>query len=507
MEQTGPSGDPSAAWAGVVEASRALLWKVTKLQQDLPLERAPQVSEIKDFIRGDDLASLDLSLPGGDHVTLVYLQTLVSTQNLWNEVGKPLIAGTARPQSLPRAQQVPTWDALLHRLLQGWVMLLPDTGLPLGLHVDGLQQRDVGEPTTERQVVGPKECFVERFDTNIGLIRNRLRDPALRVEYYTVGRRSRTPVAMVYLGDVARPELVRRTRRGLRSLAVDFIRTEMDVAELTFQHSWSVFPLVEQTERPDRVTALLAEGRLALVVEGQPFVLVVPVTFWDFQHDGEGSMPGPLTTLFIRTLRFIGVFMALVLPGLYVALLTAGVSVLPTELAQTLSATRLAIPYPVATEALLMLILADVLAEATTQSATAVGNALAIVGTLIVGQLIVQAHLASSLMMIIVAASVIGSFMTLKFTLSYPPRIWKYVLVLLAAIGGLLGWFTGMVVLVVHLASLESAGVPYLAPLSGQTGLAGASRILVQPSRSRIRRRPPMLRQQQRTSARRLGRR
>ena len=507
MATDDPHGMDLAEWSDIVDAARTLMWKVQAAQRDLPLARPPSIAEIREFMDGDDLQAIQIALPDGRELQMVLVESLVSTQNLWREVGQPLLRGTAQPENLPRAKPIETWDELLHRLLEGWVMLIPPGGQTIGLHLDGLKQRAVGQPTTERQVIGPKEGMVERFDTNIGLIRNRLRDPALRVEVTNVGRRSRTPVAMLYLGDVARPQLVDRTRQGLASISVDFIRTEMDVAELTFQHGWTVFPLVEQTERPDRVAFLLSQGRVALVVEGQPFAVVVPTTFWDFQHDGEGSLPGPATTMFIRLLRYVGVFIAVALPGLYVALLTSGVSVLPSQLAQTLSGARLAIPYPVATESVIMLVLVDVLSEATTQSASAIGNALAIVGTLIVGQLIVQAHLASNLMMIVVATSIIGSFMTLKFSLSYAPRIWKYPIVVLATVGGLLGWFTGLVLLLVHLSSLESAGVPYLSPVAGNAPAADAWRVLLQPNRSRLRRRPQMLRPIQNVSARRGGRR
>ncbi len=486
---------------------RALRGRITDLQQALPLPAKPRVSDIQSFVRADDLQSAHLTLPGGAGITIVYFQPLVDEKDVWFHVTKPLLSGDVAADSMPSAKAVRTWGQLLRRLLVGSVVIIPEQGRAMTVHIGGLAQRAVGAPTTEREVIAPKEAFVERLETNVGLVRNRLHDPALRVEYLYVGRRSRTKVAMLYLGDVARPQLVRLTRSGLRSIAVDFIRTSMDVAQLTFQHGWTVFPLVDQTERPDRVAARLAEGRLAVAVDGSPFLLIVPTGFWDFQHDGESDLPGPVVATFTRSLRLLGLFMAMALPGLYVAMLSENSSLLPVRLSLLLSATRLAVPYPVATEAIFMLIVADVLAEATTQAASSIGNALAIVGTLIVGQLMVSAHLSSNLMMIVVAASVMGSFLTLKFSLSYAPRIWKYALVLLAAVGGLIGWATGCLLVMVHLASLESAGMPYLAPLSGEANFAQALRIVVRPPRGRTRRRPSMLRTLQPVRARRGGRR
>lgn len=491
---------------GLHEACENLLRNISDLAASLPFFVCPTLEEIARTLPGDDLESMQIPLPDGQSVRVTFFGTLADRQRLWSEIVKPLISATLQPTTLPRAERIENWNDLLHRLLLGWVILLPPTGPPLGIDMEGLKQRTVGEPTTEREIIGPKEAFVENLGTNLGLIRNRLRDTELRTEYYVVGRRSRIRVALLYLADVTNPTILQRTRAGLRSIAVDFIRTAMDVAELTFQHGWSTFPLVEQTERPDRVAHGLSQGRLALVVEGMPFSLLVPVTFIDLQHDGESALPGPLVSIFVRLLRFSGLFIALVLPGLYVAVLAADPLILPAPLAMTLAAARLAIPYPVATEVILMLIMADILAEATAQSATAIGNALAIVGTLIVGELMVQAHLASSLLMIVIAASVMGSFLTLKFTLSYAIRIWKYAFVLLGAVGGLFGLFTGLLILLVHLASLESAGTPYLAPLAAARSAGAAARTLAQPSRSQERHRPPEYRPRQSAAARKGGR-
>lgn len=491
---------------GLYESCTTLLQHIAELAETIPFITCPTPEEVAQALSGDDFATIPVPLPTGETTWISYLETLVNDERIWGEIVKPLISGTLQPASLLRAKRIRNWNELQHRLLMGYVVLLPAIGLPFGIEMAGLKQRAVGEPTTERQIIGPKEAFVEKLETNIGLVRNRLRDPALRIEYHVVGRRSRIRVTMLYLADVANPKIVQRTRAGLENIAVDFIRTAMDVAELTFQHGWSTFPLVEQTERPDRVAHGLSEGRIALVVEGMPFTLVVPVTFMDLQHDGESALPGPLVGAFTRVLRCTGLFMALALPGAYVAVLAADPLVLPVRLAMTIAATRLAIPYPVATETILMLLTADVLAEATAQSATAIGNALAIVGTLIIGQLMVQAHLASSLLMIVVAASIMGSFLTLKFTLSYAIRIWKYVLVFSGAIGGLFGLFTGLLILLVHLASLESAGVPYLAPVAANRGAAPGMRALVQPSRGKVWRRPPEYRPRQSVSARKGGR-
>jgi spore germination protein KA len=496
-----------APWASLAERCHRVAQQVDDILLTLPLARSPRADEVTRFLRSDDVKTAEVPLPDGSSLPLAYVESLIDKKRLWHEVIEPLARGDVPPERLPRSEGLASLGDVLHRLLEGFAVLLPPDGRPRGVELKGLNQRQVEEPTTEKQIVGPKESLVEKLDTSVGLVRNRLRDVRLRVEVFVVGRRARTRVALLYVEGVTSDDLVERTREGLAHIALDHVRTAMDIGESLFQHSLTTFPLVEQTERPDRVAAALAVGRLALVVEGMPFALLVPVSFFEFNKDGESAVPGALVTAFVRNLRLLGMFVALAVPGLYVALLSASVAVLPPSLALTLTATRFGVPYPVLTETLFMLLISDVLAEATAQSAAAIGNTLAIVGALIVGQMIVMARLASTLQMIVIASTVIGSFMTLKYSFSYSLRMWKYPVVLLSGVGGLMGWMTGMLVLLVHLASLKSAGVPYLKPLAPLSPYDVTHYGPVQPNRGQLRLRPAMWNPRQAERARRGGRR
>jgi hypothetical protein len=480
---------------------------VDELLLRLPLGASPSPHEILRRLRSDDVRTAHVPLPDGRSLPVVFVESLLDPERLGSELLRPLAHGTLRPEAVPRAVRPRTRAELLERLLRGDAVLLPPGKPAQAVPVGGVPARQVAEPSTEKQIVGPKECLVEHLDTNLGLVRRRLRDPRLRVRETTVGRRSRTRVAVLWVDGVTAPDLVRHTLAGLRHIAVDHVRTAMDVAESLVQHGLTVFPLVEQTERPDRVAATLTLGRLAVVVDGMPFALLLPVTLFEFNKDGESALPGALVTAFVRSLRLLGMFVALALPGAYVALLSVNVAVLPPSLALALSASRAGVPYPVLTETLLMLVVADILAEATSQSAAAIGNTLAIVGTLIVGQMIVMARLASTLQMVVVASTVIGSFMTLKYTFSYALRIWKYPIVLLAGVAGMTGWFSGILLLLVHLASLESAGVPYLRPLAPLSAHDVWRYGPVQPNRGRLALRPAMWNPVQARRARPGGRR
>lgn len=494
------------AWEEIGRLSGALAEGVDDLWRSLPLVASPGAGELAAALGSQDVAEHELALPGGGRLPLIYVQTLVDKQRLWGEVQKPLLTGDLDVGRLPGAERPRDVNQILHLLLRGYVVLLPPGAPPAAVELPGLQQRQVEGPTTEMTLVGPKEGFVENLETDVGLIRNRLRDPRLRVEFHTVGRRSRTRVAMLHLEGVAWGDLVARTREGIGQIAIDHVRTAMDVAELIYSHSWTPFPLVEQTERPDRVAAGLALGRLCLLVEGEPFALMVPVTLFEFQKDTESALQGPLIAFFVRTLRLLGMFLTVAVPGLYATLLSSDVGVLPATLAVTVASGRAGVPYPVLTETLIMIVIVDILAEAISQAASGIGSALGVVGSLIVGQMMVQAQLASPLLMIVVATTMMGAFLTLRYPFSYALRLWKYPVVLLSGFAGLDGWFAGMMLVVVHLASLKSAGVPYLRPLAPLSDRDLMQYGPVQPSRASLRLRPAMWNPVQAIRARRGGR-
>jgi len=417
-------------------------------------------------LSGYDVVREEIALRDGGHVRLVYVRTLIEVGRLWHEVVLPLATGRADLATLVGAEPVPDAITVTRRLLAGHVALWGGPGGPTRtVNLSAQIGRPVGEATTESAVSGPKAAFVERLETNISLIRGSLRDPALRVEVVIVGRRSRTEVALCYVDDIIRRELLDKARAGLEAMDVDIVRSAADLGSQLYAGTWTPFPLVEQTERPDKVVDALVSGRLAILPDGSPFALVAPTTFWRFVEDSETRVLGPTAVVFARFMRLVGLGAATGIAGLYVAATTATITILPARLALAVGASRAGVPYPPLTETLFALIIADVLVEATVQASKQVGTALTIVGTLIIGQMLVQARLASDLTLVVVAASVIGTFLTVSPALSYALRLWKYVLVFAAGLGGLSGWIAGWLILVGHLAGLESAGVPYLSPL------------------------------------------
>lgn len=448
---------------------------IARLLMELPQPGEPvELYVLRAHLHSDDVQTASIALPGGGAMWVAFVDTIVDLTRLHQEVIEPLqrIARTGGLASggpghplLPGSEAVDSMQDGAHRLLSGHALIYSAQGTA-AVSVASFPSRPVAEPSTEEAILGPKQAFTEDIESNIGALRHRLKDDQLRVQVQVVARRSRTKVALVYLADVVYPHLVEGVRDGLAAIDTDFIRDSNDIQECLFNRSWTTIPLAEQTERVDRAADGIAEGRLCLVVEGSPFVLLVPTTFFENVKDGEHALPGPINVAFVRNLRLVGIFTSITAGGLYAALLTADAQVLPTPLALAVANSRNGVPYPVLTETLIMSLVVDVFSEATAQSPGGIGNTLSIVGTLIIGQMAVQARLASSLMMIVVAATVLGAFLTLKYPFSYTLRVWKYPVIVLSGLAGLFGWMLGILLFLTHMASLKSGGVSYLSPLA-----------------------------------------
>ncbi len=457
----------------MAEDAEYIIARCESLLRTLPRTGEPAIlRRLRIELGANDDLRVRAAGPGGSGPWLVYLHPLVDPQRMGEEIEIPLATALRRGEPLerawPAAKQATTAEEVGTSILHG------DTAIVLGdeegrclLYDAGRRPgRQVDEPSTERVIVGPKEGFVEDLDTNLALVRRWLPDRSLRTEIVRVGRRSKSRVAVLYLEDVVRADLVPLIVQSLRRLRTDLVRTEWFIMETMVAGSLSPFPLAEPTERPDKVAQVVAEGRVAVLTDHSPFALLLPTTLWEFQKDSEDALPGPIVATFVRALRTMGSFLALTAPGLVVALLSANPGPLRPELANTLALTRAGLPYPVFPEMLLMMTTVDVFNEATAQAPGGVGNALSIVGTLIIGQISVKARLVSELVMVVAAATAMGSFLTLRYQFSYALRIWKYPILFLSGVTGLFGWLAGILMLITHLASLKSAGVPYLAPLA-----------------------------------------
>lgn len=332
--------------------------------------------------------------------------------------------------------------------------------------VRGFEKRGVEEPQSEVVIRGPREGFTEVLRTNTSLLRRRIRDPRLWIKEFTVGRVSRTQVAIAYIKGMANDKVVQEARDRITRIDVDSIQESGELEEYLEDAPLSPFPTILRTERPDRVTGALFEGRIAILTDGTPFVLIAPVTFLMFLTSPEDYYERYFIASAVRLLRWASFLIALLLPALYVSVTTFHQEMLPTPLVLAIAAQREGVPFPAVFEALLMEVAFEILREAAVRLPKIYGPAISIVGVLILGEAAVRAGLVSSAMIIVVALTAIASFVTPIFSLSIAVRLLRFPMILLAGTLGLFGVVFGFSVVVIHVSSLRSFGVPFLEPIA-----------------------------------------
>ncbi|MDA8235468.1 MAG: spore germination protein [Clostridia bacterium] len=356
---------------------------------------------------------------------------------------------------------------IIETILNGDVTLLVDgheKALMAGAR--GWEARAVSEPETETVIRGPREGFVETLRTNTSLLRRRIKNPEFKIETLKLGRITNTEVAIAYIKGIANDKIVKEVKNRLSRIDIDSVLETGYLEEFIEDSPASPFSQVNRTERPDKVAANLLEGRVAILVDGTPFVLTVPTFFVEFLQASEDYYERPYLVSFIRLMRFASLLMALLLPSLYIAITTYHPEMLPTSLLLSIAAQREGVPFPAFVEALLMEISFEALREAGVRLPRPVGQAVSIVGALIIGEAAVQAGFVAPSMVIVVAVTGIASFAIGGYTAGISMRLLRFPIMLLAASLGLYGVMLGIIAIVVHMVSLRSFGMPYLYPLA-----------------------------------------
>ncbi|PFK47892.1 spore germination protein [Bacillus cereus] len=362
-------------------------------------------------------------------------------------------------------KDVTEFSSLFNSLLSGDVIFLLD-GQEQGFIIcmRGWRDRGVMESSTETVVRGPKESFTESLRTNTALIRRKIKAPNLWLESKKIGELTQTDVAIMYIDGIVNDKVVEEVHRRLDRIDIDGILESGYIEALIQDEPYSPFPTVYHSERPDVIAAELLEGKVAIVVDGTPIVLVVPALFVSFVQAAEDYYQRADISTLIRLLRFLSIFTALLGPSLYIAITTFHQEMLPTPLLIGLAAQREGVPFPAFIEALMMEVAFEILREAGLRMPKAIGQAISIVGTLVIGTAAVDAGIVSVAMVIVVAVTAISSFVLPASTFSMSIRILRFPMMVLAASFGLFGIFIGVIALVLHLCSLRSFGIPYMSP-------------------------------------------
>jgi len=346
------------------------------------------------------------------------------------------------------------------------VLFLEEGQEALVISARGWANRGVNVPLNESSIRGPKEGFNETLRTNTSLLRRRIKHPSLRLVSMKIGDLSKTDVVIAYIENVANMDVVSEVLRRLSRIQIDGIVSGDMLEELIEDHPYSPFPQVSNTERPDIVASDLMEGRVAIMVDGTPSALIVPVTLPIFMQVNDDYYQRAMIVIIVRTIRYWGAFIALLAPSLYIAVTTFHQEVLPTTLALSIAANREAVPFSALGEALLMLLALEILQEGGLRLPKPIGQTIGIVGALIIGDAAVKAGLISPIMVIVIGLTAVSSYTIPYYDLAIAIRLIRVPLMILSGTMGFFGLGIGLYLTIIHLLGLRSFGTPYLSPIA-----------------------------------------
>ncbi|WP_334077563.1 spore germination protein [Paenibacillus sanfengchensis] len=356
-------------------------------------------------------------------------------------------------------------DKVIDAILSGETALFIDgCDSALTISTQGFESRSIEEPKTESVVRGPREGFTEVLQVNTSLIRRKIKNPQLIFENLVLGKQTRTTICVGYLDGIANPQIIQEVKQRLNRIDTDAILESGYIEEFIKDHPYSPFATVGNSEKPDIVVAKLLEGRVAILCDGTPFVLTVPHLFVENLQNSEDYYSLPFLSSGIRLLRFAAFSISIFTPAFYVAISSFHQEMIPTVMLITMAASLEGTPFPAAYEAVLMGIVFELLREAGVRMPRPVGQAISIVGALVIGEAAVNAGVVSAPMVIVIAITAISSFIVT--TLYNVIVLFRFFILILASTVGVYGILIGTFILLAHMCSLRSFGAPYLAPVA-----------------------------------------
>lgn len=359
------------------------------------------------------------------------------------------------------------YEALYDELLSGNTVFLVDgLGRFFAIETNSNKGRSVSEPTSQTIIKGPKDAFTENLFNNVYLIRCKIRNRDLLVESLDVGSVTHTRIRLMYIKGIAKDEVVGDIRSRLIKMKNDSVLDSGYIEEFIKTNRYSIFPTAMNSERPDAVASAILEGRVAILVDGTPYVLTAPALFIEFVQASEDYYHNFFISSLMRLIRYIALLLTLLVPGIFIALTTFHQEVIPTALLISIAAQREGSPFPVYFEVLIMELTFEILREAGIRMPRAIGPAVSIVGALVLGQAAVEAGLISAAVVIVVSVTAISSFAITNYGLANAIRLLRFIYIFLAASLGLYGISMGLIVLIIHMCSLKTATVPYLSPVA-----------------------------------------
>ena len=429
------------------------------------------------FQNSSDLIHYEFEAGDNTKILIFYIEGFIDRNLLDRDIVKPLIHNKENKDikkiiSISSLSESGEIDEVISKITDGNVAIFFNGKTIAYLaNLKNWEKRSIEEPQAEAVVRGPKEGFVEDISSNRNLLRKKIKSNNLVFEDYTVGKQTNTTISIAYINGIVNEDVLNEVRKRINSIDTDAILESGYIEQYIEDNKASMLPTIGNTQKPDVAAGKILEGRVAIFCDGSPHVLTVPKLFLENIQTGEDYYIRPHFASFLRTIRMFSLFLAIVLPGFYVALQTFHQEMIPTVLLVSMAEAREGVPFPAAIEAFLMIIMLELIKESGVRLPRAVGSAVSIVGALVLGQAAVQAGIVSAPMVIVIAVTAIAEF-------TVPPLtelliLYRLIILFLGAFAGLYGVTCGLVALIVQGLSLNSFGVSYGYPISpiDKTGL------------------------------------
>jgi spore germination protein KA len=422
--------------------------------------------------------SFNAGMLRGERIEIFYIAQLTDRSTLSETVVKPLIKHCSAARGPINAQAAA--DGIIYAddcrvesdtgkveeyILSGMVVILFSTDKNyIVVNLRKVAHRQVPTPKLSYSIRGPQDSFTENLDVNLSLIRYRLKDKNIRIKMFNVGVRSKTSVAMIYIEDIANDTVVREIQKRIESINIDGIGESGELQAFLLNNKVQLFPQIGLVERSDMAFRTLLRGKVLVMVDGSGIALLAPKTFSEFFYAGDDWYDNKFFGLLARMLRYIAVFFSLTASSLYVALVSFHTEVMPIKYAISLAEMRSNVPFSAFIGALIIEFVMELLRESLIRVPEQIGPAIGIVGTIVIGQAAISSGIFSRFLLILMSLSLLSSFAIPDYSLMNPFRVLKFILLIFTGILGFYGFTIFLTFVLAELVSLNSFGVPYMAP-------------------------------------------
>lgn len=422
-----------------------------------------------------DMIIRQIPMQSDDASCIVYLESMINADSLNMHVIKPLSELSDEPGhedvlkclSVPQVEKVSDLDAAITDIFRGKVVLLLENSKYVYLiPLMNSEARSIAEPDAEKAIRGSREGFVERIDINMFLIRRKLSDPKLVIEEKVVGTRTNTRIAILYIKDITNDSILEEVRNRIEKIKTDSITGTGMIEQFIEDSPLSIFPQIQNTERSERAVQAILGGRICILCDGTPFVLMLPAVFPHFLAASEDYYERTILGSFSRFLRYVAVLITITLPSLYIALTSFHLELIPFSLVLPLAEARKEIPFPPLVEAFILEIAVEFLREMGVRLPQPIGSTLGVVGGIVLGEAAIRASLVSPAMVIVVGATAVISFTIPSFSMVLALRFLRFFMMIMAGMFGAYGITIGWIFILGHLMRLESFSIPYLSPFA-----------------------------------------